>query len=39
MYSGMVLNSYEHTGHYCELVQLLQKQDDSQKCIARIYYI
>ena len=34
----MDLNSYEHTGHYCKLVQQLKKHDDSQKCIANIIY-
>ena len=33
---NMDLNSDEHTGHHCKLVLQLQKQEDSQKCIANI---
>ena len=33
LYGSEILNSYEHTGNYCKLVQQIQKQED----IAHIY--
>ena len=34
----MSLKNYEQTIHLCKLVQRLQKQEDSPKCIAHIIY-